>query len=129
MTGVKNAMFAFRLILAALVIAGTAIALAGQPEADAQVPQIESAKASGVVGERIDGYLGIVNDGAADASLIRKINEINAKRRAVYDELAADTNTTTAQVARLTGEKQIERAAPGQYYFDESGRWVRKAGS
>lgn len=121
-------MFAFRLMIAAAMMAGAAIALSARPVAHAQSPQIESAKAAGVVGERIDGYLGIVNDGAADASLIRKVNEINAKRRAVYDELAADTNTTTAQVARVTGEKQIERASPGEYYLNETGAWVRKGG-
>ncbi|NBC20533.1 MAG: DUF1318 domain-containing protein [Alphaproteobacteria bacterium] len=122
-------MLAFRLLLAATLMAGAALALASQPAAHGQVQQIESAKAAGVVGERVDGYLGIVRDGAADSSLIRKVNEINAKRRAVYDELAADTNTTTAQVARVTGEKQIERAAPGEYYMNESGNWVRKDGS
>lgn len=121
-------MFAFRLLMAATLLAGAALAMSANAPAQAQAQQIESAKAAGVIGERIDGYLGIVNDGAADASLIRKVNEINAKRRAVYDELASDTNTTTAQVARVTGEKQIARAAPGEYYLDDSGAWVRKGG-
>lgn len=116
-----------RLVLVAAALIGLgAAAQKVLPPAYAQGSQIDAAKASGVVGERIDGYLGIVDDGAADASLRRKVQEINARRRAAYDELARDTGTTVAQVARVTGERQIERASPGEFYMDENGRWVRK---
>ncbi|MEM1150839.1 MAG: YdbL family protein [Pseudomonadota bacterium] len=108
---------------------GTAIALTAlnAPPAEAQGAEINAAKAAGVVGERIDGYLGVVNDGGVDVSLRRRINEINARRRAAYDEIADDAGVAVAQVARLTGEKQVERVAPGQYFMDQNGRWVRKA--
>lgn len=122
-------MLYFRVALAALTLFGSvAISLttAARP-AYAQGAEIEAAKSAGVVGERIDGYLGIVNDGPVDASLMRRVNEINARRRAAYDELADETNVTPAQVARLTGEKQIERTPSGQYYLDETGHWVRKS--
>ena len=121
-------MLYFRVALAALTLFGSvavALTTAARP-ASAQGAEIEAAKSAGVVGERIDGYLGIVNDGPVDASLMRRVNEINARRRAVYDELAGETNVTTAQVARVTGEKQIERTPSGQYYLDETGNWVRK---
>ena len=120
-------MIFIRYIVMLAAIAGTAFALAtlSQP-AEAQGAEINAAKSAGVVGERIDGYLGIVDNGAVDASLRRRINEINARRRAAYDEIAADAGATVAQVARVTGEKQVERVAPGQFYMDESGRWVRK---
>ncbi|MEL6568540.1 MAG: YdbL family protein [Pseudomonadota bacterium] len=121
-------MIFIRYIVMLAAIAGTAFALAtlSQP-AEAQGAEINAAKSAGVVGERIDGYLGIVDNGAVDASLRRRINEINARRRAAYDEIAADAGATVAQVARVTGEKQVERVTPGQFYMDESGRWVRKA--
>jgi len=120
-------MIFIRYIVMLAAIAGTAFALAtlSQP-AEAQGDEINAAKSAGVVGERIDGYLGIVDNGAVDASLPRRINEVNARRRAAYDEIAADAGATVAQVARVTGEKQVERVAPGQFYMDESGRWVRK---
>ncbi|MEO0818528.1 MAG: YdbL family protein [Pseudomonadota bacterium] len=120
-------MIFIRYIVTLAAIAGTAFALAtlSQP-AEAQGAEINAAKSAGVVGERIDGYLGIVDNGAVDASLRRRINEVNARRRAAYDEIAADAGATVAQVARVTGEKQVERVAPGQFYMDESGRWVRK---
>ena len=113
----------FRIVLAMLVLAAGATVLS-QP-ASAGDPQIESAKDQGVVGERIDGYLGVVS-GGADASLMRRVQDINNKRRAAYDKLAAQTNTTTEQVARVTGEKLIKQASPGEYIMDDSGQWRQK---
>lgn len=113
----------FRIILAALVLM-TGAAILTQP-ASAGDPQIESAKDQGIVGERIDGYLGIVS-GSADASLMRRVQDINNKRRAAYDDLAAQTGTTTEQVARVTGEKLIRQASSGEYIMDDSGQWRQK---
>ena len=113
----------FRVFLAAALVAGAAFALAGP--ASAGDPQIENAKDQGVVGERIDGYLGIVQ-GGADPSLVRLVQDINNKRRAAYDRLAAQTDTTTEQVARVTGEKLIAQASAGEYVMDDSGTWSKQ---
>ena len=112
-----------RAILAITILAGTA-GLVASP-ASAADPQIEAAKDNGVVGERIDGYLGIV-DGSADSALTRRVQDINNKRRAAYDDLAKQTNTTTEQVARVTGEKLIAQAGSGEYVMDDSGSWKQK---
>ncbi|MEL6285239.1 MAG: YdbL family protein [Pseudomonadota bacterium] len=119
-------MVLFRILALVLITAGTVIVARSSPATAQQVSAIEDAKGAGVIGERIDGYLGFVDDGAVDASLRRQVQEINAKRRAAYDELAADTQTTIEQVARVTAEKQIARTPPGHFYMDERGRWVRK---
>lgn len=88
-------------------------------------PEIDAAKATGLVGERIDGYLDFVRSGASPA-LRRKVTEVNNKRRALYSKLANDTGVTVAQVARVTGQKQIDGAPSGHYYMDEGGGWKRK---
>lgn len=95
------------------------------PGASAGDPQIDAAKSAGIVGERVDGYLGFVAD-SPDASLQRRVNEINAKRRALYQQLARDTGTTIEQVGALTGEKQIANAQSGEYYMNAAGQWIRK---
>lgn len=94
------------------------------PAAYAGDPQIEAAITAGEVGERVDGYLGVVGD--ADAAVKRKVQEINNKRRAVYEQLAQKQGATLEQVAFLTGEKQIAKAAPGTYIMDRSGAWKKK---
>jgi len=95
------------------------------PSASAADPQIDAAIAQGVVGERADGYLGLVK-GTADPAVQRKVNEINVKRRALYEQLSRQTGTTVEQVGAVTGEKQIANTPAGAYYMNANGRWVKK---
>ena len=110
-----------------IIAAASALAIAAfvsAPAAFAGDPVIDAAIAEGTVGETIDGLLGVV--GTADPAVVRKVNEINNRRAAKYAEVAADTGTTPAQVARLTGEKQISKLKSGEYYMDQSGVWKQK---
>ncbi|MDX1292980.1 MAG: DUF1318 domain-containing protein, partial [Hyphomonas sp.] len=102
-------MKSLRTFFAALAMAFGLAVLA--PAASAGDPAIDAAIAAGQVGERIDGRLGVI--GSADPSLIRKVQEINNRRAAKYAEVAAETGTTVAEVARITGEKQISKLRPG----------------
>ncbi|MEX1251780.1 MAG: YdbL family protein [Hyphomonas sp.] len=115
MTALRTLLISISLVLAAFAFA---------PPAAAGDPVIDAAIASGTVGERIDGYLGVV--GSADAAVTRKVQDINNRRRAVYEQTARDNNTTVQIVAQLAGEKQIAKLQPGQFYMDESGRWQSK---
>jgi uncharacterized protein YdbL (DUF1318 family) len=112
-----------RTLLVAALMAGAALSFAGP--ASAADPQIEAAKDQGVVGERIDGYLGIVS-GGADPALVRLVQDTNNKRRAAYGSLASQTGTTPEEVARVTGEKLIAGAAPGEYVMGDNGSWTQK---
>ncbi len=112
----------FRILILSLFV-GSAAIVAG-PVANAADPQIEAAIEAGKVGERIDGYLGVV--GSADPAIVRKVNEVNNKRRAVYERLAKEKGVTVVQVARITGEKQLARASAGSFIMDDSGKWARK---
>lgn len=103
--------------LLALVSPMVGPALAGDPVIDA-------AKSQGLIGEKIDGYLGIVGD--VDAAVQRKVDEINAKRRAVYSDLAQKEGQPLSVVARLTGEKLIADQPSGSYVYDDSGQWIIK---
>ena len=119
-------MTVFKLIRLALVTAVLALGAATfSPAAHAADPVIERAIASGVVGERADGFLGLVK-GSADPEVQRKVNEVNVKRRALYERLSRETGTTVEQVGIITGEKQIAKAAPGHYYMNAAGQWVTK---
>lgn len=87
-------------------------------------PVIDAAKAQGLVGEKIDGYLGIVSD--VDGAIQRKVDEINAKRREVYTQLAQKEGQPLSVVARLTGEKLIADQPSGSLVYDDSGSWITK---
>lgn len=115
-------MIAIRTLLVTLALGFAAFAFA--PPASAGDPQIDAAISAGQVGERIDGYLGVV--GSADAAVVRKVQDINNRRRAVYEETASENGTTVQIVAQLAGEKQIAKLQAGQYFMDASGTWAQK---
>ncbi len=119
-------MTSFKFFRLAIIAALLAFGVVGfSPQAHAADPVIERAIAEGVVGERADGFLGLVK-GSASAEVQRKVNEVNVKRRALYERLSRESGTTVEQVAGVTGEKQIAKTAAGSYYMNNEGRWVRK---
>ena len=85
---------------------------------------VDAAIAAGQVGERIDGYLAVVSD--APANVRAAVDEINIGRKAAYTRLAREQNVKTEVVARLTGEKQIAKAAPGTFVMRDDGVWGKK---
>jgi uncharacterized protein YdbL (DUF1318 family) len=81
------------------------------------------AKAKGLVGEQADGYLGVVSGGGEASALAE---QVNAKRRAEYGEIAQKRGTSVDAVAKLAGAKLVERTPGGQYVRGSDGRWVKK---
>lgn len=77
-------------------------------------PLIEQAKAQGIVGEKYDGYLGIVDAGKASADLKRRVDENNAGRLAEYTRISQKTGDPVATVAAAMAEKQFARAEAGE---------------
>jgi uncharacterized protein YdbL (DUF1318 family) len=109
----------FKSALIALMLASTApMALAN--------PAIDQAKVAGIIGERADGYLAFVDPSKADADLRRQVDDINAKRRDVYTQLAQQQGATIAVVGALTAEKLIANTPSGQYVMGANGTWTRK---
>jgi len=86
---------------------------------------LEDAKAAGQVGERIDGYLGVVDSGAP-GNVKSLVNQINAEREAKYTEIAKKQGAPVAAVAQIAGKKLIERAPNGEYVMGADGKWQKK---
>ena len=98
------------------------LALSALPAAAAS---LDDAKARGQVGERIDGYVGVV-DAGAPGDVRAMVDEINAERRAKYEEIAKKQGAPLAAVAQIAGKKLIERTPSGQYVLDAGGEWRQK---
>lgn len=86
---------------------------------------LQSAKAQGLVGEANSGYLAAVKS-PAGAEVKALIADVNAKRRAKFQDTAKKTGTTVAQVSNRFYELAVQKTAAGHYYQDKGGRWVRK---
>jgi uncharacterized protein len=100
-----------------------ALALALGLSLPAAALELGEAKAKGLVGEQADGYLGVVS-GDGEASALAQ--QVNAKRRAEYGEIAQKRGTSVDDVAKLAGAKLVERTPGGQFVRGSDGRWVKK---
>jgi uncharacterized protein YdbL (DUF1318 family) len=107
----------------ALFAAAAALLLALAPSARAA--SLDDAKAAGQVGERPDGYVGLV-DSNAPADVKQLVESVNAKRKAEYSRIAQKNGTPVDAVAAIAGQKLIERTPPGQYVMGVDVRWVKK---
>jgi uncharacterized protein len=105
-----------RRTLATLLLIGHALA--------ALAADLTEAKAAGLVGERADGYLGLVVE-AAPGDVKALIIDVNARRRAEYARIAAENGIEQSQVEAVAGRKAIERTAPGGWILLNGG-WQRK---
>jgi uncharacterized protein YdbL (DUF1318 family) len=107
------------------IIALAALALLAVPAGVVLADSLDSAKSSGKVGERPDGYLGVVA-GDAGPEVKALVQEINAKRKKRYGQIAKKRGTSVEAVAALAGQKLVNNAPPGHYVMTTSGQWIRK---
>ncbi|MBU6266227.1 MAG: DUF1318 domain-containing protein [Sphingomonadales bacterium] len=114
-----------RAFAASILAAGAALAavvgLAGTAAAQGRDPAYAAARAAGHVGERADGYLGVIGGGSPE--LRRIAEDINIKRRAVYAERAQAQHATVEEYAFTTGCKLIAQTEPGEKYQAPDGSW------
>ncbi|MBT3196284.1 MAG: YdbL family protein [Gammaproteobacteria bacterium] len=86
---------------------------------------LDEAKNSGYIGEKTNGYLGIVNKNAP-ASIKQLAETINLKRKKQYREIANKRNTPLNAVETTVGKKLLHRAQQNHHFYQlESGNWQR----
>lgn len=95
------------------------------PGREARAEDLAEAKSAGQLGERIDGFVGVVS---ADTppELRALAGEINARRRAEYAAIAQRQGVALEVVAQLAGEKLVERAGPGEWVLGADGEWRQR---
>jgi len=106
-------------LIALAALAGGAIV--APAAAEGRDPAYAAARAAGQVGERPNGYLGMV--GAGDATLRRLVDALNIKRKAVYAERAQAQGTTIEAYAIATACHLIDQTEPGEKYQAPDGSW------
>ena len=104
------------LLIAALLAAGPALA---------QTPAVDAARASGIVGERYDGYMGFAAPGAG--AVRSQVATINIRRRALYSNLAASRGVSPQDVGVTAGCQLLARVGVGEAYMSADGVWRRRA--
>jgi len=114
----------------AITFAAAALALAGATGLAAAAVQESAAelRATGLVGERYDGYLGIV--AAAPPRVRAEVDAVNIRRRSHYTALARSRAVVVEEAGAATAcEIFATRIAPGQYYMLPDNVWRRREGN
>lgn len=91
----------------------------------AHAASLDEARASGLVGERPDGYVGLV-DPNAPGEVKSMVEEVNKKRAHEYETIAMKNGTNATAVGALAGAKLVERAPAGHFVMDATGKWKKK---
>lgn len=82
-------------------------------------------KADGLIGEQADGYLGLVSQNVP-ANIKKLVAEVNAQRKAGYQQIATKQGTSVSEVEKVGGNTAFEKTLPGNYYRDANGVWHKK---
>lgn len=85
---------------------------------------LTQAKEDGLIGERYDGYIGIVKAVSADVKAL--VKETNQKRKEKYQEIAIDRQLPLNKIEIIAGEAAINKTLPGNYIMISEGQWEKK---
>lgn len=86
---------------------------------------LEEAKATGLIGEKQDGYIGLVQANVP-ADVVALVADVNAQRRQRYEQIARENGIDVVQVAKLAFTRAFENTLSGNYVEANPGQWVRK---
>jgi uncharacterized protein len=109
-----KSLFTALTLLLAMMFSSVAVALS-----------LDEAKAQGVVGEKLDGYVAAVN-AAPPADVQALVTATNDGRRKVYADLATRNKLNVEAVGALSAEKLHANAGSGHYLQNQAGQWVKK---
>lgn len=84
---------------------------------------LASAKSSGLVGETPNGYIAAITVTGETNALV---NEVNTRRREVYQNISNGNGQPLSVVEKLAAQKIYGELRSGEYFRDPSGAWKRK---
>ena len=117
MATMMNRTFA-KVLAGGLVLAGLALSAPALAQRD---PAYQAARSAGQVGEKPDGYLGVV--GNQPAAIQAMVSDLNIRRRENYAQKAQEQGVTLQEYAITQGCILIARTQPGEKYQDPTGAW------
>lgn len=104
--------FLSALVLAVLLAATQALAL-----------DLNQARRDGLVGEKTDGYVAVVQQAPGVAGLVV---DINTRRKAEYERISKQNKQPLDVVGKLAAEQIINGLPKGSLYQAPGGGWQKK---
>jgi uncharacterized protein YdbL (DUF1318 family) len=106
----------------AALFAAAVCALGPMPAA---AQSLSKAIEAGEVGEKFDGYMGVV--GAPSPEVRRQVAAVNLRRRNLYIDLSTRRNVSPQLVGMATACELLSKLSPGEAYMLSDGVWRRRA--
>lgn len=106
-------------VIAAMIICGLSF---WSPYAVAQ--SLDAARASGMVGERFDGYA--VARKTATPAVRKLVDNVNKQRGQIYAKRAREQKIPRDQVGKLYASQIVAKVPKGTWILLQSGAWKRK---
>lgn len=110
----------FARLLGALLLAAAAASAPAQTGSS-----VLAARASGIVGERYDGYLGFA--ATPSEQVRRQVGTINIRRRSLYTGLARRRGVNLQAVGIAAGCELLAQVKVGEAYMLNDGAWRRRS--
>jgi len=85
---------------------------------------LDAPRAAGTVGERYDGYA--VARGAVSPDLATLIDQVNAERRALYQQRAQSEGVPVEAIGKIYAGEILKSAPSGTWFLGANGQWTRK---
>ncbi len=104
----------------ALVVAAVVLAL-GLSAPPVLAQSLDELRASGAVGERYDGYAQALQSSAAGL-----VKQVNAKRKQIYTQRAAQEGASADQIGRVYARQIFAKAPRGTKFLQANGSWITK---
>ncbi|MER2520717.1 MAG: YdbL family protein [Bdellovibrionales bacterium] len=84
---------------------------------------LHDARAQGLVGERLDGYVAALRDTAEVKALVA---DVNGKRKQEYARISKEKGQPVDVVAKLAAEEIVNNLAPGSSFQGPDGSWKKR---
>ena len=110
-------------ILMILMFSGTAGAQDIKSRMLDRLPEIQTLKAKGIIGENNQGMLETRKSNTAAKQIVEAENK---DRKAVYQAIAQKTGTTAQVVGKRRAIQIAEKANSGEWLQNASGQWYQK---
>jgi len=115
-------------LFALLIFSAQGMCFAGADDIKARMQErlatIVQMKADGIIGEDSRGYLQFVPGAAQKMQNI--VADENSDRQVVYNAIAKQQGTSPDLVGERRAIQIAEKASPGEWLQDKSGKWYRK---
>jgi uncharacterized protein YdbL (DUF1318 family) len=110
-------------LVALMAMAGTGWTEDVKARMRERLPVVVDLKARGVVGENNQGFLEMLKGQTEKQNVVSAENQ---DRKSIYEQIAQKTGTDIKVVGQRRAIQIAEKAAPGEWLQDGSGKWYQK---